>query len=219
VVEGDFTNEGKQYPAGTSLHFKAGKAHGPHSTKNGCRLLVLWTERTSKEAADLSDFTPRKPKKGYKIVNRKFSTAVWPGDDDLLLGNVDRLNLGSEMFDADRIEHLRQRNGDVAEVRLVVPHADAVIGIAFDDQDLDLSPRNAEFGKACAPRPPRPTNRRIQNRAQGCAPCSTVARRRLTRTARPRPPLSRPPGRRRIGIWPKLFSSSAINNQNSAAGG
>ena len=43
--------------AGTSLHFKAGKAHGPHSTKNGCRLLVLWTERASKEAADLSDFT------------------------------------------------------------------------------------------------------------------------------------------------------------------
>ena len=57
VVEGDFTNEGKQYQAGTSLHFKAGKAHGPHSTKNGCKLLVLWTERTSKEAADLSDFT------------------------------------------------------------------------------------------------------------------------------------------------------------------
>ena len=54
--EGDFTNEGKQYQAGTSLHFKAGKAHGPHSTKNGCKLLVLWTERTSKEAADLSDF-------------------------------------------------------------------------------------------------------------------------------------------------------------------
>jgi len=32
------------------------KEHGPHSTKNGCKLLVLWTERTSKEAADLSDF-------------------------------------------------------------------------------------------------------------------------------------------------------------------
>jgi len=56
VAEGDFTNEGKQYPAGTSLHFKAGKVHGPHTTKNGCRLLILWTERTSKEAADLSDF-------------------------------------------------------------------------------------------------------------------------------------------------------------------
>ena len=57
VAEGDFTNEGKQYQAGTSLHFKAGTAHGPHSTKNGCKLLVLWTERSSKEAADLSDFT------------------------------------------------------------------------------------------------------------------------------------------------------------------
>jgi len=56
VVEGDFINEGKQYQAGTSLHFKAGKAHGPHSTKNGCKLLVLWAERTSNEAADLSDF-------------------------------------------------------------------------------------------------------------------------------------------------------------------
>jgi quercetin dioxygenase-like cupin family protein len=56
VVEGDFTNEGKQYQAGTSLHFKAGKEHGPHTTKNGCKLLVLWTERSSKEAADLSDF-------------------------------------------------------------------------------------------------------------------------------------------------------------------
>src|SRR5262245_2024913 len=56
VAEGDFTKEGKQYQAGTSLHFKAGKAHGPHSTKNGCKLLVLWTDRTSKEAADLSDF-------------------------------------------------------------------------------------------------------------------------------------------------------------------
>ena len=56
VAEGDFSNEGKEYQAGTSLHFKAGNAHGPHSTKNGCKLLVLWTERSSKEAADLSDF-------------------------------------------------------------------------------------------------------------------------------------------------------------------
>src|ERR1700740_561804 len=56
VVEGDLTNEGKQYPAGTSLHFKAGKVHGPHTTKNGCKLLILWTERTSSESPDLSDF-------------------------------------------------------------------------------------------------------------------------------------------------------------------
>jgi quercetin dioxygenase-like cupin family protein len=56
VVEGDFINEGKQYQAGTSLHFMAGKEHGPHTTKNGCKLLVLWTERTVNEAPDLSDF-------------------------------------------------------------------------------------------------------------------------------------------------------------------
>jgi redox-sensitive bicupin YhaK (pirin superfamily) len=56
VVEGDFTNEGKQYQTGTSLHFKAGTEHGPHTTKHGCKLLVLWTERTANEAADLTDF-------------------------------------------------------------------------------------------------------------------------------------------------------------------
>ena len=56
VMEGDFTNEGKQYPAGTSLHFSVGKAHGPHTTTNGCKLLALWTEGSAKEAADLSDF-------------------------------------------------------------------------------------------------------------------------------------------------------------------
>ena len=56
VVEGDFTNEGKQYQAGTSLHFKAGKEHGPHTTMNGCKLLVLWTGRAANEAADLTDF-------------------------------------------------------------------------------------------------------------------------------------------------------------------
>jgi quercetin dioxygenase-like cupin family protein len=56
IVEGDFINEGKHYNAGTTLHIKAGMPHGPHSTKNGCRLLVLWTERTLNESADLSDF-------------------------------------------------------------------------------------------------------------------------------------------------------------------
>ena len=56
VVEGDFTNEGKPYKAGTTLHIKAGMPHGPHTTQIGCKLLVLWTERISHEAADLSDF-------------------------------------------------------------------------------------------------------------------------------------------------------------------
>jgi redox-sensitive bicupin YhaK (pirin superfamily) len=56
VVEGDFINEGKQYTAGTSLHVKAGNLHGPHSTKNGCKLLVLWTEPTTHQEANLGDF-------------------------------------------------------------------------------------------------------------------------------------------------------------------
>ena len=41
VVEGDFINEGKTYAPGTSLHIKAGTTHGPHSTKDGCTLLVV----------------------------------------------------------------------------------------------------------------------------------------------------------------------------------
>ena len=50
------TGEKVQVPKKYVPHFKAGKEHGPHTTQNGCKLLVLWTERTSKEAADLSDF-------------------------------------------------------------------------------------------------------------------------------------------------------------------
>jgi quercetin dioxygenase-like cupin family protein len=56
IVEGEFTNEGKTYRPGDSLHIKAGQVHGPHSTKDGCTALVLWTEKTEHEAADLSDF-------------------------------------------------------------------------------------------------------------------------------------------------------------------
>ena len=56
VLEGDFTNDGKEYEAGTSLHVKAGKVHGPHTTKNGCKVLVLWTDRASTQDANLSDF-------------------------------------------------------------------------------------------------------------------------------------------------------------------
>src|ERR1700759_4008023 len=44
VTEGVFINEGKEHQAGTSLHVKAGQQHGPHSTKTGCKLIVLWSE-------------------------------------------------------------------------------------------------------------------------------------------------------------------------------
>jgi quercetin dioxygenase-like cupin family protein len=56
VVDGEFINEGKTHPPGTTLHIKAGTPHGPHGTKTGCKLLVLWTERMPHENADLSDF-------------------------------------------------------------------------------------------------------------------------------------------------------------------
>jgi mannose-6-phosphate isomerase-like protein (cupin superfamily) len=56
VLEGDFINEGKQHEPGTSLHVKAGKLHGPHSTEKGCKLLVLWTDKAATEEANLDDF-------------------------------------------------------------------------------------------------------------------------------------------------------------------
>jgi len=56
VVEGDFINEGKSYGPGDSLHIKAGHVHGPHSTKSGCKLLVLWSERSENATPNLGDF-------------------------------------------------------------------------------------------------------------------------------------------------------------------
>ncbi len=57
IVEGDFTNDGKAYGPGDSLHIKAGNVHGPHSTRNGCKVLVLWTEKTANQTPNLGDFT------------------------------------------------------------------------------------------------------------------------------------------------------------------
>jgi len=56
IVEGDFINEGKRYQPGTSLHVKAGKSHGPHSTEKGCKILVLWTDKAATQDANLDDF-------------------------------------------------------------------------------------------------------------------------------------------------------------------
>ena len=56
VADGDFINEGKNYPTGTSFHIKPGVVHGPHGTKNGCNLLVLWTDKSMSGNAGLDDF-------------------------------------------------------------------------------------------------------------------------------------------------------------------
>jgi anti-sigma factor ChrR (cupin superfamily) len=61
VIEGDFINEGKSHPAGTSLHVKAGRLHGPHSTKGDCDVLVLWTDPEVPPNAKPDDFViPKK---------------------------------------------------------------------------------------------------------------------------------------------------------------
>jgi anti-sigma factor ChrR (cupin superfamily) len=43
VLDGDFINEGVTYPKGTEINVKPNTAHGPHTTKNGCSLLVTFS--------------------------------------------------------------------------------------------------------------------------------------------------------------------------------
>jgi anti-sigma factor ChrR (cupin superfamily) len=52
VLDGDFINEGISYPAGTEINIKPMTAHGPHTTKNGCSVLVTFSYPSA-----LDDFT------------------------------------------------------------------------------------------------------------------------------------------------------------------
>jgi anti-sigma factor ChrR (cupin superfamily) len=54
ILEGDFINENKTYGSGDFLHCKPGTIHGPHTTKNGCSFLALYTANTGE--ADPNDF-------------------------------------------------------------------------------------------------------------------------------------------------------------------
>src|SRR5215813_10204909 len=56
----------------------------------------------------------------------------------LLFCDVDRLNLGRQMVDTYRIEHLAERNCDITKVDLVIPDANVVISVAVDDQYLNF---------------------------------------------------------------------------------
>jgi anti-sigma factor ChrR (cupin superfamily) len=47
VLEGDFIDEGTSYPVGTELNIKPMIVHGPHSTKNGCSFLVMFSYPSS----------------------------------------------------------------------------------------------------------------------------------------------------------------------------
>jgi anti-sigma factor ChrR (cupin superfamily) len=52
VLEGDFINEGVSYPKGTEFNVRPKTAHGPHTTKNGCSVLVTFSYPST-----LDDFT------------------------------------------------------------------------------------------------------------------------------------------------------------------
>jgi quercetin dioxygenase-like cupin family protein len=53
VLDGDFINENVPYGPGDFMHSTPGMVHGPHRTKNGCTVLVLWTAAGE---ADPNDF-------------------------------------------------------------------------------------------------------------------------------------------------------------------
>jgi anti-sigma factor ChrR (cupin superfamily) len=43
VLDGEFINEGTPYPVGTEYNVKPMTAHGPHTTKTGCSVLVTFS--------------------------------------------------------------------------------------------------------------------------------------------------------------------------------
>ena len=43
VLDGEFINEGIAYPVGTEWNVKPMMAHGPHTTKTGCSVLVTFS--------------------------------------------------------------------------------------------------------------------------------------------------------------------------------
>jgi anti-sigma factor ChrR (cupin superfamily) len=43
VLDGDFINDGISYPKGTEFNIKPNTAHGPHTTKTGCSVLVTFS--------------------------------------------------------------------------------------------------------------------------------------------------------------------------------
>jgi anti-sigma factor ChrR (cupin superfamily) len=43
VLDGDFVNEGISYLAGMEWNIKPMTAHGPHTTQNGCTVLVTFS--------------------------------------------------------------------------------------------------------------------------------------------------------------------------------
>ena len=68
-------------------------------------------------------------------------------DGHPLFREIDCLDPGGQMVDADRIEHLAERDSDLAKVDLVIPDSNVVIGVTVDNQNLDLAWEGADLVK------------------------------------------------------------------------
>ena len=63
VLEGDLTNDGEEFGPGSYITHGPGVVHGPHSSRNGCRVLTVQTGHPGPEQSDhhLLDSTERGP--------------------------------------------------------------------------------------------------------------------------------------------------------------
>ena len=52
VLEGDLTNAGEEFGPGGYITHGPGVVHGPHSSKNGCRVLTVQTGHPGPEQSD-----------------------------------------------------------------------------------------------------------------------------------------------------------------------
>jgi len=52
ILEGDFIEDGVSYSAGTYLTHPANTRHGPHSSKNGCKVLTMQTSFVDPKSPD-----------------------------------------------------------------------------------------------------------------------------------------------------------------------
>ena len=52
VLEGDLTNDGEEFGPGGYVTHGPGVVHGPHSSKNGCRVLTVQTGHPGPEQSD-----------------------------------------------------------------------------------------------------------------------------------------------------------------------
>ena len=52
VLEGDLTNDGVEFGPGGFITHPAGVVHGPHSSRNGCRVLTIQTGHPGPEQSD-----------------------------------------------------------------------------------------------------------------------------------------------------------------------